>query len=284
MKKYIKSSKGVESIASEIVSTLYNEHPEIDYIGDAKTKSGDMVLQFDIKKTSYEDFKAIINYLFNKYMDRIGFGTSQYRNAPEIKHPSIIIKKASKKVESATNSCGIPAKVNIESSDDKIEWVVYINSDGGTRRELVSFDTEQEAKDFCEDNDWRWVDENRFEWTLDYEDVPYSETIKSSTTITARKRDMNIKTLNDELYNVASKYMRSEGFYLDEIAEYLNIDAEDVGNGVYRAEVRAELSYDGMRKLADKLDKVIRKYDKDAYFDDVDSGIIEAYIRTGEAK
>ena len=179
MKKYIKSSKGVDSMASEIVSTLYNEHPEIDYIGDAKTKSGDMVLQFDIKKMPYEDFKDIINSLFSKYKDRLGFGTSQYRDAPEIRHPSILIKKAAKKVESATNTTGIPAKVSVESAieetDDTV-WIVYGVSEDGDRRIIVVVETDEDAMEFCEEHNWEY-EEDGVLWTLEY-DWDYRSTIE----------------------------------------------------------------------------------------------------------
>lgn len=87
------------------------------------------------------------------------------------------------------------------------------------------------------------------------------------------------KELQDQLYDKASAVLQSEdyGFPLDEIADVLFIDVEPVEDNI-RAEVRAELSYEGMRGLANELDKIVSKYNKYAYFDDVTSGIIEAYI------
>lgn len=58
---------------------------------------------------------------------------------------------------------------------------------------------------------------------------------------------------------------------------YYVVESEPCGDGI-RIEVRAEFGYTDMRELAEKLDKVVQRYDSDAYFDDVDSGIIEAYI------
>lgn len=43
-------------------------------------------------------------------------------------------------------------------------------------------------------------------------------------------------------------------------------------------EVRAELDYDGMSAMAEVLDKIIEKYDPDAYFEQAEPGIIDAYI------
>ena len=43
-------------------------------------------------------------------------------------------------------------------------------------------------------------------------------------------------------------------------------------------EVRAELSYSGMMKMSTVLDRIIAKYDSDAYFEMVEPGIMDAYI------
>lgn len=55
--------------------------------------------------------------------------------------------------------------------------------------------------------------------------------------------------------------------------------------GAICAEVRAELSYESMDELADLLnEKVIQKYDPDAYFEQVEPGIMEAYLYTDNVK
>lgn len=45
---------------------------------------------------------------------------------------------------------------------------VIIVSAGGVKHHLCGQMTEQEAIDFCNGHDWTWVDENGFEWDLDY--------------------------------------------------------------------------------------------------------------------
>lgn len=45
---------------------------------------------------------------------------------------------------------------------------VQIVSAGGVRHDLYGELTEREAIDFCEENNWYYLDENRFEWALDY--------------------------------------------------------------------------------------------------------------------
>lgn len=46
-------------------------------------------------------------------------------------------------------------------------YTVIIVSGGGVRHELTSFETEKEAEKFCDEYEWRWIDENGFEWYLD---------------------------------------------------------------------------------------------------------------------
>lgn len=48
------------------------------------------------------------------------------------------------------------------------------------------------------------------------------------------------------------------------------------GSTLYGIEVRTELSYEDLWNLSDKLDELIKKYDKDAYFDMEGGGIITA--------
>ena len=45
---------------------------------------------------------------------------------------------------------------------------VQLVSAFGIRHDLCGDLTEREAIDFCEVNDWHYVDENGFDWDLDY--------------------------------------------------------------------------------------------------------------------
>ena len=50
-------------------------------------------------------------------------------------------------------------------------WKVVMVSEGGTKRDFSSgFKTEAEAKHFAEAENWRYLDENRFEWRLEIEE------------------------------------------------------------------------------------------------------------------
>lgn len=90
-----------------------------------------------------------------------------------------------------------------------------------------------------------------------------------------------IKEIQDTVYNVASKYLKAEGWDMSDIVDYFVIDVQEVESGVIRAEIRGELEYEQLSGLCSQLDKVIAvKFDKDAYFEPVEPGIAEAFIRT----
>lgn len=90
-----------------------------------------------------------------------------------------------------------------------------------------------------------------------------------------------VKEIQDTIYNVASKYLKAEGWEMSDIADYFVVDVQEVEPGVIRAEIRGELEYEQLSELCNQLDKVIAvKFDKDAYFEPVEPGIAEAFIRT----
>lgn len=90
-----------------------------------------------------------------------------------------------------------------------------------------------------------------------------------------------IKEIQDTVTRVVSKWLRTNGWELSDISNYLVVDVDTSGSDMIKVEIRCELDFDEMSKLIDVLDPVIRvKFDKNAYFEPVDPGIIEAYIRT----
>lgn len=90
-----------------------------------------------------------------------------------------------------------------------------------------------------------------------------------------------IKEIQDTVYNVASKYLKAEGWDASDVADYFRADVQQVEPGVIRAEIRGELHYEELSELCSQLDKVIAvKFDRDAYFEPVEPGIAEAFIRT----
>lgn len=89
--------------------------------------------------------------------------------------------------------------------------------------------------------------------------------------------------LDDKIWDAAYDYMKSQGFEDDEIKDYLFLDVHrsEYGDG-NMIEVRAELSYEGLMDLSDKLDSVLSQMGIDSYFEPVDPGIIEAYVADEE--
>lgn len=47
-------------------------------------------------------------------------------------------------------------------------FVAYKKSPGGCRMDVMVFEHEIEAADWCDQHDWWLVDENGFWWSLDY--------------------------------------------------------------------------------------------------------------------
>lgn len=82
--------------------------------------------------------------------------------------------------------------------------------------------------------------------------------------------------LRSDLGKSLSKIMINDlGFEPDEVEDYCRIDIIPSEN---RIEVRAEVDYEELEMITEGLNKVIEKYDEDAYFEPVVPGIAEAYI------
>lgn len=102
---------------------------------------------------------------------------------------------------------------------------------------------------------------------------------------------INLKKLKSELWNTMTKFATLPrcGFPEDEVKDYFfiditndrtmrNITNDESTDDDIIVEVRAELGYDSMIDLSDELDKVIRKYDNDAYFEMYSPGVAQALI------
>lgn len=112
--------------------------------------------------------------------------------------------------------------------------------------------------------------------------------IKSSNSVPPFKKEEFKKQLQDELYNAFIELARTPEWGFEDIGEIDDllmpiIDVEDYtdenGYGL-KVEFRGEVDYDGLDETCQVLDKVVQKYDKSAYFEPVQPGIAEAFIRT----
>lgn len=71
--------------------------------------------------------------------------------------------------------------------------------------------------------------------------------------------------------------------YAEYIGDYLVVEIVPQ-DGRTKVEVRADLTYKMMDKIADNLNPIVQKLDKDAYFDHEDTGIINAFINSKDLK
>lgn len=81
-----------------------------------------------------------------------------------------------------------------------------------------------------------------------------------------------------DIVNSAIDALHDMGYDDDFIGDYVHIEVKDTEDGRIKIEVRGEFNYEELSELSDRLNKVVSKYDKYAYFDMEDSGIASAYI------
>lgn len=69
------------------------------------------------------------------------------------------------------------------------------------------------------------------------------------------------------------------GFTRNEAIDYSRVDIRfDDDENWIEVEVGADVSYDGLMRIAKELDPIIQSYDQDAYFDAEDAGLLVAFI------
>lgn len=154
------------------------------------------------------------------------------------------------------------------------DW--YRNTDSGLN--IFMFGEEEADPDYA---DWETESDAEAEdWFNSYtgfdDEEELDESVGSSGTT---------EVISKELKDAAYKLFKTPkwGFESDkEIEDYINpiFDvSEDPKTGDIEVQVRAELGYNNLMDLSDVLDKVISKYDKDAYFEPEQPGILCAFIR-----
>lgn len=154
------------------------------------------------------------------------------------------------------------------------DW--YRNTDSGLN--IFMFGAEEADPDYA---DWETESDAEAEdWFKSYngfnDEEELDESVGSSGTT---------EVISKELKDAAYKLFKTPkwGFESDkEIEDYINpiFDvSENPKTGDIEVQVRAELGYDNLMDLSEVLDKVISKYDKDAYFEPEQPGILCAFIR-----
>lgn len=117
--------------------------------------------------------------------------------------------------------------------------------------------------------------DNLHKYEIEEKKPDFLESNKKSNNLTSNK----LIKLKNEILSAVKDIMMSPnfGFEEDEIDEYSVVEVTEK-DGMIKAEVRAELDYDGLMELISVLNPIVKKYNKDSYFELVEPGIIEAYI------
>ena len=90
--------------------------------------------------------------------------------------------------------------------------------------------------------------------------------------------DKDMSVLQAKIMDAVSDFVIDE-YGDEEWMEYVVVEVVPTEDGRVKAEVRTEFGYRTMMELAHRLDKIIAKYDRYAYFDAEDAGIINAFIK-----
>lgn len=154
------------------------------------------------------------------------------------------------------------------------DW--YRNTDSGLN--IFMFGADEADPDYA---DWETEsDSEAKEWFNSYNEFNDEEEIDESV-----KSSATAEVISKELKDAAYKLFKTPewGFPTDkEINDYINPVFEVYEThtlGDLEITVRAELDYDNLMELADVLNKVVEKYDRNSYFDAEQPGIISAVIR-----
>ena len=308
-KQWIPDESNVES-ACDVESASYGGAYDIEddqyFTKEELVEFGDSVSDKVCEITNHEYFLESI-YVTNNVLDievtdnditnqgTVRIDMRKIRKPSDIyKYKDILVKQlvdAHKEYfgEEVESACGVEAAV-IPNAD--IHKVMLRAVDVHNHEELMDVLTDllsidpklyQHACDMDQSGEYSPASigkaiSNELYWKLDKGSVDSSCDVEAA--YAPYKKTEFVKKLQDELYNQASATMQGDyfGFPLEEIADYLTIEVSETADGVV-AEVRAELDYEGMSRLSDDLNPIVQRYDKDAYFDMVDPGIMEAFLR-----
>lgn len=100
----------------------------------------------------------------------------------------------------------------------------------------------------------------------------------------SRAGGVDMQTLEQQLTRATLKWMTEpeQGFDADDgdfpARSYCAVDVSYNDDNRIRAEVRAEVSFEHLMDLAERLNPIVQRQDPNAYFDAVTAGVLDAYI------
>lgn len=95
--------------------------------------------------------------------------------------------------------------------------------------------------------------------------------------------DVDITGLDEKIKSAVNEFMQEQGFDANEVADYTAVEIKDTADDMIQVEVRAELNYEDLMELSNKIDPLISELDKNAYFEPVTSGILRGFIRNDQS-
>lgn len=124
---------------------------------------------------------------------------------------------------------------------------------------------------------WKWYTKN-----IPGEFLTYYvfEKIKDDKNMRENLVEDDLYQLKNEIESEVKDYMLSLGFESNEVKDYSVVDIifDSKERDTAIVEVRAELDYNELSELCNRLNKIVVDYDEDSYFEPVEPGIIDAYI------
>ena len=173
---------------------------------------------------------------------------------------------------------------HLGQSDDEVDEALGDNRDVHSRTHMDSYDV------YC--TDCGQVTSHRFkgnfkdgekelgryickECGCENDDDPINESLTE---------DVDTSNLEPQIKEVVNAFMAEVGYEADEIEAYTAVEIKDVEENFVQVEVRAELGYDDLMELCDKLNPIVAAIDHLAYFEPVTSGIARAFVRKDQSQ
>ena len=133
----------------ELASNLSGNVQNFEVFMEALRRSAPVPIEFEPMDASMDGY-------FSSEQQRIAIRTGM----SEVQTVSAAVH------ETAHSKLHDPKKFEVEQS-----WKVVMVSEGGTKHDFkMDFATEAEAEQFAADENWRYLDENQFEWRLEVEE------------------------------------------------------------------------------------------------------------------
>ena len=148
------------------------------------------VTVFDVSQTEGKPLPQLASDLHGNVQNYEVFMEALKRSAPvpitiepmagnmdgfyDTEHKSIHVREGMSEVQTVSATVHEIAHSKLHDPDRtemKPQWKVVAVSEGGTKHDFsAGYETEEAANAFAEENDWRFVDENQFEWRLEVEE------------------------------------------------------------------------------------------------------------------